>query len=438
MGFTSDMLGFEQPRSPMHLRTVFNHVYSHKGFVYGEERLDRQTNTVTIEMRARANSRPRCSACGHQGTTYDHLPSRSFDLIPIMSLAVVMVYAMRRVNCRHCQRIVVESVPWSIGGKSRLTTAFAHHLAGWARLLSWKEVGRRCGTGWDSVASAVQWMVEFGLRHRSLDGITAIGVDEIQYHKGHEYLTLVYQINDGCRRLLWIGKKRTMSTFHGFFDMLGPNRCKELAFICSDMWKAYLTVIARRAPNALNILDRFHIQAKLSLAVDDTRRDEVAQLRQAGQPAYLKNSRWIWLKHRKRLKPKGRSWLKDLMARNLTTVKAYLLKERFSDLWKYQSPTWAANFLKQWCNDVMRHRSLPRMKTFVKTIRAHEDLILNFFRARNAGHGSFSSGIVEGFNNKAKLCIRKSYGFRSDKLREVALFHALGKLPEPEATHRFG
>ncbi|MEA3465027.1 MAG: transposase [Thermodesulfobacteriota bacterium] len=49
----------------------------------------------------------------------------------------------------------------------------------------------------------------------------------------------------------------------------------------------------------------------------------------------------------------------------------------------------------------------------------------------------FSSGIVEGFNNKAKLTIRKSYGFRSDKLRDIALYHTLGNLPVPEITHRF-
>jgi len=42
-------------------------------------------------------------------------------------------------------------------------------------------------------------------------------VDEIQYGKGHQYLTLVYQIDLGCTRLLWIGKERTVKTFREFF-----------------------------------------------------------------------------------------------------------------------------------------------------------------------------------------------------------------------------
>jgi hypothetical protein len=67
------------------------------------------------------------------------------------------------------------------------------------------------------------------------------------------------------------------------------------------------------------------------------------------------------------------------------------------------------------------------------TLRAHRELILNYFRARK----EFSSGVIEGLNNKAKGTMRKSYGFRTFRVTELALYHSLGKLPEPELTHRF-
>ena len=76
---------------------------------------------------------------------------------------------------------------------------------------------------------------------------------------------------------------------------------------------------------------------------------------------------------------------------------------------------------------------LPELKKFALMICRHQDLILNYFYAKK----KFSSGIVEGFNKKAKLTIRRSYGFRSDKLREIALYHTLGNLPLPEVIHRF-
>ena len=73
------------------------------------------------------------------------------------------------------------------------------------------------------------------------------------------------------------------------------------------------------------------------------------------------------------------------------------------------------------------------MKKVAHTLRYHRELIVNWFKAKKR----FSSGIVEGLNNKAKLTMRKSYGFRSPEILEMALYHALGKLPEPELAHEF-
>ena len=79
------------------------------------------------------------------------------------------------------------------------------------------------------------------------------------------YLTMVYQIDKGCRRLLWIGRGRTKKSFRPFFTWFGTERCAKIQFFCTDMWKPYLDLIAKHAPNALNVLDRFHLVAKLGL-----------------------------------------------------------------------------------------------------------------------------------------------------------------------------
>lgn len=422
----------------MHIRILANKVYKHKGFVYQSEQWSEDANAIEIHVRPRKGSKALCSRCGRPGPTYDTLKPRSFSMVPIWGLTVLLVYAMRRVECKHCQAVCVERVPWAVSPKSRLTTALAHHLAGWARFLSWKEVSKRCGVSWEAVAQSLEWLVQWGLTHRSLDGIKAIGVDEIQTDKGHHYSTLVYQIDHNCKRLLWIGKERTMATFGKFFDMLGKERTAGIQVVCSDMWKPYLTVIKQRCPQALNILDRFHVVGKLNQAIDDTRRDEVRALAEQGKEAYLKKSRWLWLRRMQNLSKDQYAKLSDLLKINLKTVKAYLIKESFDQLWTYNTATWAGKFLDAWCREAMRYRSLPRVKKFVGTVRKHRSLILNYFRAKSSLKQTFSSGIVEGFNNKAKLSIRKSYGFRSEKYRKMALFHALGALPEPEATHRFG
>jgi transposase len=80
----------------------------------------------------------------------------------------------------------------------------------------------------------------------------------------------------------------------------------------------------------------------------------------------------------------------------------------------------------------MRSKIEP-MKDMARTLRRHRTLLLNWFRAR----GEISNGSVEGMNTKAKLALRKAYGFKSYKTIEIALYHQLGKLPEPNQTHRF-
>ena len=174
-------------------------------------------------------------------------------------------------------------------------------------------------------------MVDWGLKQRSLEGITAIGVDEIQWKKGHKYLTLVYQINQGCVRLLWIGLERTEVSFTDLFNML-QERSKEIKFVCSDMWKPYLKVIKERIGQAVHILDR------LNKALDEVRAQEHRRMKEEGYEPLLTKSRWLLLKRWENLTEKQEVKLRDLIQYNLKSIRAYLLKEDFQQLWDYISP----------------------------------------------------------------------------------------------------
>lgn len=412
----------------MQVKTVLNRVHKVKGFVYEQIRFVR--DVIEVDVRPRRGSRPYCAGCGRRGSTYDHLARRRFAFVPLWGIRVFLLYAMRRIDCPRCG-VTVEMVPWA-EGKRHLTQAYAVFLARWARRLSWREVSLIFKTSWENVFRSVAWVVEYGLKHRSLEGITAIGVDEVQFQKGHRYLTVVYQIDQGCRRLLWIGKDRTTKTLLRFFRMMGRERTAALRFVCSDMWQPYLKVIAKKASHALHILDRFHIVAKLNKAIDEVRAAEAKELSAKGYEPVLKHSRWCLLKRVAHLSRKQSARLTELMCYRLKTMRAYLLKESFQTLWAYKSYHWAGVFLDGWLKRAMRSRLEP-IKKVARSIRAHEHLILNWFAAKK----EFNSGIVEGLNYRIKLTIRKAYGFRTLKAAEIALYHALGRLPEPELAHEF-
>src|SRR3954451_15967134 len=285
----------------LQLITILNRCHRFPGFVHHRAGFTSDGRSIEIAIRPRKGSKAVCSRCHQPGRGYDQLPERRFEFIPLWGFLVFLLYSMRRVDCRRCRAVVVEEVPWG-DGKRHLTNAYMLFLARWARRLSWKEIAEAFHTSWDKVFEAVDHAVTWGLGHRTLGQIDAIGVDEIQYAKGHKHLTLVYQIDLCVTRLLWVGRERTIESFQGFFTFVGDEVASKIAFVCSDMWEPYLKVIREKCSEALHILDRFHIVAKMNKALDEVRAGESRRMAREGYLPVLKKSRWLLLKREENLK----------------------------------------------------------------------------------------------------------------------------------------
>jgi transposase len=418
--------------SHLNIKTLLNVKEKFKGFVFKNTRLIEKNNMrrIEVDVVARKGSKGQCAQCGSDGPTYDHLPQREFLYVPLWGITVYLLYCMRRINCKNCDSLKTESVPWS-DGKSPITISMMWYLSELAKILSWAGVAKLTKTTWHHIYTSVAHTVGWGRERVNLDGITALGIDEVFWGKG-KCATVVYQIDNHRKRLLYIVEKRTKESINGFFDWFSKERSSQIKFICTDMWKNFLNVVKDRAPNALNILDRFHIVKKINEAIDKVRNLEAKELKKKGKDIVLKNSRWTLLKRVENLTEKQSAKLKELLACNLKTIKAYLLKEEFDYFWQYSSATWASKFLKCWTTKVMRSKIEP-MKAVAKTIRNHECLILNWFEAK----GQLHLGAVEGLNNKLKSSIRNSYGIKTFKILEVMLYHRLGDLPVTEDAHKF-
>src|SRR3974390_1067825 len=379
----------------LEVKTILNRIQHFAGFVYQEVRLrchQGQARCIEITLDAHQSVRGKCSACRRPAPGYDRLPQRLWLFVPLWGIKTYFLYPPRRVECPE-HGVVVEHIPWSLG-KRPITTAMMGFLARWARHLSWRQTARAFQTSWEAVYRSVEWFVQWGLEHRKLEGVRSIGVDEIHWGQGQRadtFLTVIYQIDSQCRGLLGGGRKRTQATLRRGLAALGAEVVSGLRFVCSDMWQPYLQVIAAKAGQALHVLDRFHITMHLNQAVDQVRRAESGRLRGRPLAARLKRMRW-----------------------------------------HYKSYIWAGAFLDYWCTRAMRSRIEP-MKKVARMLRTHEELLLNWFKAK----GEISGGAVEGLNNKIRVVTRRAYGFRTFGAMEIALYHTLGKLPEPESTHRF-
>jgi transposase len=176
------------------------------GFVYQEVLMcsgPGQGEWIEIKLEPHAGMRGRCSQCRRPAPGYDRLPERCWHFVPLWGIPTYFHYRPRRVACDE-HGVVVEHIPWS-DGKRPVTCAMMGFLARWARRLSWRDTAQVFQVSWEAVYRSVEWFVEWGLAHRELHGVEAIGVDEIHWGRGlraDNFLTVIYQIDAGCRRLL--------------------------------------------------------------------------------------------------------------------------------------------------------------------------------------------------------------------------------------------
>ena len=417
------------------VKTLLNRTQPIPGFQYADVRLVEGPRGPELwgQIEAHRQRAGCCSVCERPAPTYDHLSRREWTHVGLWHMVTRLFYAPRRVRCPE-HGVRVEAMPWS-EGKRPWTRAMLVFLARWGRRLSWRETAQAFDVSWEAVYRSVQWLVEWGLAHRVLTGITAIGVDELHWRKGKQsanFLTLIYQVDEGCRRLLWVGLRRTERSLRQGLKTLGVEVVAGIRVVVSDMWRPYLAGVRKHLSHAVQIPDRFHLMALLNKAVDQVRRGEGYALRGQRRGQRLKKTRWLLLRPRARVRGKARERLDAVIHSKLRTARAWILKEAFAHFWTYHHPRWAKAFLDTWITRALRSRLDPIRKV-ARTLRAHERLILNWFEWKKA----FSSAAVEGLNNKARVVTRRAYGFRIFPVLETALYHTLGKLPEPELTHRF-
>lgn len=418
------------------VKTLLRHVQDFGPCTISETRLTKDHRPrLEVVLKANRRRRARCSCCGEPAPRYDQQPQRRWQYLTLWNFMVFLLYSPWRVDCARCG-VKIEALPWS-AGKSPYARPLMHFLARWARRLSWKETAQIFGVSWDCVCRSVQWLVAWGLAHRDLSGVTALGIDELHWGKGKKsanFVTVIYQIDAGCRRLLWVGQRRTEATLRGglrALEALHAGFCAGITVVCSDMWKPYLKVVRTLLSAALNILDPFHIARHLHGALDDVRRGEQSRMNAAAR-ARIKGARFVLLKRSSRVRGKARERLNDALVALKETSQAWVFKEAFRRFWRFRCPRWAGSWLRGWVQTV-KESGIQPMARVAAMLENHHDLLLNYFRAKR----QYTNAVTEGLNHKARVSLAKAYGHRSYDVLQIAMYHTLAELPEPPLTHRF-
>jgi transposase len=365
---------------------------------------DIEDGALVIDVRP-SWRKPRCSCCQRPRPGYDTLKKRCWRHLDFGGVQVYLRYALRRVTCWK-SGVVAEHVPWCDSSTSRFTSRFEDAVGFLTQRCDKTSVQEMFRIAWVTVGQIVKRVVGRYRPGDPLDGLKLIGIDELSYRKGHNYVTTVTDHESG--RIVWAKEGKNAETLMSFFEELGDERCLAIEAVTMDMSKAYIKAVEGKVPHAQIVFDRFHVQKLVSEALDLTRREEWQRLRELDKDEANKVKGLLWptRKNPWNLTPKQEDRLSTLQQDNERVYRAYLLKESFADILDRHQPNVVKRKLEGWLSWASRSR-LPAFVRVGRTIRKHLDDIVSYIR------WGLTNGIVEGLNNKLRVITHRAYGFHS-------------------------
>jgi transposase len=380
--------------------TAFNRLLRLPGAAVTDVSFGSEGVIVTVRLRRR---RRVCSRCGQLGGSIHDRRIKRWRHLDLGANRCVIECELRRLWCRSCGA-QLEAVPWARAGSS-YTRDFEDVVAWLAQQMAKKPIAGLLRIAWDSVGKIVARVVADHLDERRLQGLVAIGVDEISYRRHHRFLTTVVDHHTGG--IVWCQAGRNAQTLQAFFDQLGQRKTSIRA-VSIDMSGGYQQAIRNSVPGAEICFDPFHVVRLAQRAVDQVRRDEWNAHDRSHTRAgkWIKGTRWSLLKSPEKQTIDQLAKLGEVQQANKPLYRAFLLKEELRLLYHLDDPTLAPDHLDAWLTWASRSRLEPFVK-LARTIRRHRDGILAAIRLK------LTNGRLEGLNSRIRLISHRSFGFHS-------------------------
>jgi transposase len=396
----------------MKLSPLFRNLFNFRGYTLCDLSEDKHRVTLVLD-RTRATAD--CPVCGKRCSSIEDTYTRRIRDLDLGPKQCYLAFTERKIRCR-CGYRGVEKLDF-VDKYSPYTKRFEDYVSMLCEKMTLTDVASVAEIDWKAVKR-----IDKKYLSRLVPGLddlnpTRLGIDEVAYEKGHNYLTIVRDIDLG--KVIWVGQRRKKETLNAFFTELGAEKCARIEVCVLDMWDPYIASI-REHTHAEIVYDLFHVAKKINDAVDTVRKQEFDKA-DAKTRKKFKKKRFLILKRGKKLDEEKRETLTALMAENERLYQAYLLKEQALDIFEERDEATALQRLERWFENVKK-AALPQFEPVVKTIRSYLDGIVNYFRYR------LTNAASEAFNTKINIIKRRAYGFHDLDYFKLKILQACGRL----------
>ena len=374
---------------------------------------DAAKKRLDIKLDFKAGARFDCPDCKVAGCAVHDTVEKTWRHLDFFQHQAFLTARTPRITCAKCGVRLVH-VPWARPG-----SGFTLLFEGFAMALA-MHMPIAVAAGFLEITDQRLWRVVFhyvgaAVARMDLSGVTRVCIDETAAKRGHDYITLVVDM-DG-RRVVFVADGRSADTVRQFADHL-EDRGGDASHIkqaCIDMSPAFISGVTQNLTEAEITFDRFHVMKLIGDAVDDVRRAEVK-----ARPE-LRGTRYVWTKNEPNLTAKQSTVLDTLASTNLKTARAWRMRLAFQDIYAQPTRGWGELFFDKWIGWARRSRLEP-MKAVARTMEKHREGILAWFESR------ISNGLIEGINSVVQAAKTKAHGYRNSETLKAVTYLVAGKL----------
>ena len=390
--------------------------------------LDMARGQVDVYVGHAGGTRFACPECGLELAVYDHSGERIWRHLDSCQFMTYLHASPPRISCPE-HGVRQAHLPWAEEG-SRFTHLFEALAINVLQAANVKRAAQLLRISWDQAWNIMERAVVRGRAAKGDTLPTHIGIDEKAIAKGHQYMTLVCDLEEATVEYIADGRKE--ESLAPYFAAFGPVRCAGIEAISLDMWPAFINACLAQVPGASEkmVFDRFHIMQHVGKGVDRVRRQEHKELTSQGDDTLVR-SKYLWLYSAENMPAAAAERFDAIKQGNLKTARAWALKESLRELWSYHSFGWAKRFWQRWYYWAT-HSRLPAMIEAAKLIARHLPNVLTYFKHR------ITNAVAEGLNSKIATIQKRACGFRNrDHFKIAVYFHCGGlDLYPVSATHR--
>ena len=356
----------------------------------------------------------RCPQCNTKNVIKRGKVIRNIRTIPIGSKPVWLRTLIQRVWCPLCQ--VVRQIKLSFADQGKgYTRSFQRYVLDLSAMMTIKDVANHLNVSWDTVKEIQKNQLKKRYKKIPLKQLKKIAIDEISIGKGHQYLTIVMDLESG--RIVYVDKGKGADSLTNFWSQLKRSRAKIKA-VAIDMSPAYISAVVDNLPNASIVFDRFHVVKLFNEKLSNFRRSLYNRL--VDNPAeqkIIKGTSWLLLKNPENMKKDKdeHTRLQEALQINQPLAAAYYMKEELRQIWIQQDKEAGEKLIQNWIN-LANASKIPMLIKFAKTLATHKSGILNYY------DHYISTGPLEGTNSKIKTMKRQAYGYRDHEFFKLKLF----------------